>query len=223
VITIIYFYEVKVRITGNQIAPDFLAVIAATLYQSLPVFTGNQINPDSPGHLKRGFLTIQYIPSSRIRRSMTKTNYVAGYRVSPIPKEIARNNGQVTGIWWICAKYLKEKYSGPVYGTNMKSLNFEGHQWVSTTGDGSVVNPYYILPKIHEGFDNELFDEMIIDEEAGIYDGGAAMLAYAKMQFTQMTGIERERIAKSLLRYCELDTLAMVMIWEGWLQSCKTE
>jgi hypothetical protein len=120
------------------------------------------------------------------------------------------------------SSYLKEKYGRPVYGTDMKSLNFHGHQWISILPDGSVLNPYYTLPKIHEGYENELFDEMIVDEESGIYDGGAAMIAYAKMQFTQMTKTERERISSSLLRYCELDTLAMVMIWEAWSHNCKT-
>ncbi len=42
------------------------------------------------------------------------------------------------------------------------------------------------------------------------------MVAYAKMQFTEMSEEEREAITKGLLKYCELDTLAMVMIWEHW-------
>ncbi len=39
------------------------------------------------------------------------------------------------------------------------------------------------------------------------------MAAYAKMQFAEITDFERERIISGLLKYCELDTLAMVMIW----------
>ena len=42
------------------------------------------------------------------------------------------------------------------------------------------------------------------------------MMVYAKMQFTEMTDKEREYYRNALLRYCELDTLAMVMIYEGW-------
>ena len=49
-------------------------------------------------------------------------------------------------------------------------------------------------------------------------DGGAAMTAYAKMQFSEMTVAERELVTQALLKYCELDTLAMVMIWEYWQQ-----
>jgi hypothetical protein len=42
------------------------------------------------------------------------------------------------------------------------------------------------------------------------------MVAYAKMQFSQMSDKERTNIIKGLLKYCELDTLAMVMIYEHW-------
>jgi len=47
-----------------------------------------------------------------------------------------------------------------------------------------------------------------------IDDGGAALTAYGKIQYTDMTEKEREDIAEALKRYCELDTLAMVMIYE---------
>ena len=42
------------------------------------------------------------------------------------------------------------------------------------------------------------------------------MTAYAKMQFIQISDIEKKKIISGLLKYCELDTLAMVMIWEYW-------
>lgn len=42
------------------------------------------------------------------------------------------------------------------------------------------------------------------------------MAAYARMQFEEMGEFERNEIRKALLKYCELDTLAMVMIYEGW-------
>ena len=47
------------------------------------------------------------------------------------------------------------------------------------------------------------------------------MLAYAQIQFTDMTETERELIRKSLLKYCELDTLAMVMIYEHFNELIK--
>ncbi len=52
--------------------------------------------------------------------------------------------------------------------------------------------------------------------KSNIQEGGAAMTAYAKMQFASITETERNHIIKGLLKYCELDTLAMVMVWEYW-------
>ena len=40
------------------------------------------------------------------------------------------------------------------------------------------------------------------------------MVAYGKTQYTDMSENEREAIKQSLLKYCELDTLAMVMLFE---------
>jgi hypothetical protein len=53
-----------------------------------------------------------------------------------------------------------------------------------------------------------------LSELDNIADGGAALIAYGKIQYTDMTKQERVEISKSLKRYCELDTLAMVMIFE---------
>jgi hypothetical protein len=53
-----------------------------------------------------------------------------------------------------------------------------------------------------------------ISELEEIKDGGAAMTAYAKLQYTDMSKMEREEIRKRLLQYCELDTLSMVMLLE---------
>ena len=47
-------------------------------------------------------------------------------------------------------------------------------------------------------------------------DGGAAMMAYAKLQFFNTPEEQRAAIRDSLYKYCELDTLAMVMLWEFW-------
>ncbi len=37
------------------------------------------------------------------------------------------------------------------------------------------------------------------------------------MQFTEMSENERLAVREALLKYCELDTLAMVMIVEYWM------
>jgi hypothetical protein len=36
-----------------------------------------------------------------------------------------------------------------------------------------------------------------------------------------MSPEENDRVAQGLLKYCELDTLAMVMIWEDWRELLK--
>jgi hypothetical protein len=42
------------------------------------------------------------------------------------------------------------------------------------------------------------------------------LISYAKLQFSDVPADHRELIRSALLKYCELDTLAMVMIWEYW-------
>jgi hypothetical protein len=48
---------------------------------------------------------------------------------------------------------------------------------------------------------------------AGSGMGAAATTAYAKLQFGDMAPLERDRTNKALLRYCEMGTLAMVMVY----------
>ena len=54
------------------------------------------------------------------------------------------------------------------------------------------------------------------DGASVIAEGGAAATAYARLQFEDMNQETRENINAALLRYCELDTLAMVMITQAW-------
>ena len=112
--------------------------------------------------------------------------------------------------------YLKEKYSRPIYGAEggIKSLNFKDWTWVRTA-DGVVLDPYKLLPKMFDGISDKDFEKLMSDED-DVRDGGAAMTAYAKLQYEEMSDFERNEIRAALLRYCELDTLAMVMIYEGW-------
>ncbi len=79
---------------------------------------------------------------------------------------------------------------------------------------GKVVDPYKILPKMFK--DASERDMQLLSDNNELRDGGAALTAYARMQFEEMTGYEREEIRKALLKYCELDTMAMVMLYEGW-------
>ena len=43
--------------------------------------------------------------------------------------------------------------------------------------------------------------------------GAAATTAYAKLQLGDMAPLERDRTNKAFLRYCEMDTQAMVMVY----------
>ena len=59
-------------------------------------------------------------------------------------------------------------------------------------------------------------DLALFSDDNELEEGGAAMAAYSRMQFEEMSEYERQEISKALLKYCELDTLAMVMLYEGW-------
>jgi len=109
--------------------------------------------------------------------------------------------------------FLKKKYSNPISEINITSLNFEGnHFWIQSV-DQQVADPYSLLPPIFIGKGQEKLDQFISGLDK-ISDGGAALTAYSKLQFVDMSEEERQSIQKSLLKYCELDTLAMVMIYE---------
>ena len=115
------------------------------------------------------------------------------------------------------SRILPEKYSRPIYGKNsrIRSLNYDdGWIWIKKDPAGGVINPYELLPPLFEGIDDDQIEQFLM--KSNIQEGGAAMTAYAKMQFASITETERKSIIKGLLKYCELDTLAMVMVWEYW-------
>ena len=111
--------------------------------------------------------------------------------------------------------YLKEKYSKPIYGTDeISSNNFNDWTWIKFEDDGLVKDPYKLLPLMFQ--DADKCDQLISGDNNELKDGGAAMTAYARMQFEQMSDYEYNELETSLLKYCELDTLAMVMVYEAW-------
>jgi len=105
-------------------------------------------------------------------------------------------------------------------GLQIESLNFQarnGHQWLQTkAGD----DPYKTLPAIF-GPEHDELNELLFrlasdsDDDAAINQGGLAMTAYNYTQFISLSEGERQSIANALLRYCELDTLAMVIVVQG--------
>ncbi len=82
---------------------------------------------------------------------------------------------------------------------------------------GHDIYPYELLDPVGYGIPDEA-DEPEIELESGetISEGGTAMMAWARMQFDDVPDDEREKVFNALLRYCELDTLAMVMIHQHW-------
>jgi len=109
--------------------------------------------------------------------------------------------------------FLKKKYSQPIGNIKLTSHNFDAsHIWIKMDGD-TVINPYKNLVPLFENWEDSEIEENISDME-NIADGGAALTAYAKIQYVDMTPKERDEITQGLLKYCELDTLAMVMIYE---------
>ena len=119
------------------------------------------------------------------------------------------------------SQLIKNKYSNDIYGTSeIPSLNFKNHTWIKEEFDN---NPYKSLDPVYEGFSPEEEDELkskgiSIDS---VNDGGAAMMAYAFLQFSDIDPKEKHSIEKALLKYCELDTMAMVMILEAFLDWSK--
>jgi hypothetical protein len=117
------------------------------------------------------------------------------------------------------SQYLRDTYSKPIYGApnGIPSFNFKsnvGFTWFDPSSNN--YDPYYILKSLAYDLlptDIEEFDD---EETSIIAEGGAAAMAYARLQFEDLDNETRLRIKDSLLRYCELDTLAMVMVIQAW-------
>ena len=112
----------------------------------------------------------------------------------------------------IC-EFVNKKYSKPINEINLTSINFSGdHIWIK---DGNL-DPYISLPAP---------DFSKVQNPVGdinkLNNGGDALTAYAKIQYQEMSSLERNIIKQSLLKYCELDTLAMVMIYEFFASELK--
>ncbi len=108
------------------------------------------------------------------------------------------------------SSFLRSTYQHAVYGApnGIPSKNFKNMAWWQQGPQGEVLDPYKLLV-------GELGTE---EEEAeGINQGGAASNAYLRLQFESLHADTRASLRKGLLRYCELDTLAMGFILQSWL------
>ena len=127
------------------------------------------------------------------------------------------------------SKELQKMYEKP-YREYVDSPNFEGFDFslINYTNDEQteVGNPYKYLPVVGAelaiGENNENDDS---DNEERINNGGLANANYAKLQYDGLSDEEKLKLKNALLRYCELDTMAMVLIYQYFkltISSCST-
>jgi hypothetical protein len=96
--------------------------------------------------------------------------------------------------------YLKKIYERPYSSSNFDSIIW----WQPQQDEELVKNPYSVL----------------LEEQRGtsIRRGTEAMIVYNKLLNGRLAGAEKEEHIHALLKYCELDTLAMLMIFQHWLE-----
>lgn len=99
------------------------------------------------------------------------------------------------------------------------------HPWFAKyfarSADGVVLDPYATLAAPPLEIDLGVTDE---SDDSAVTDGVGAMRAYQDMLYGQHRHDPtiRDRMRDSLLRYCGLDTAAMVIIWKHWMASHPT-
>lgn len=104
---------------------------------------------------------------------------------------------------------LKRIFTRPLSENGVGSLNFPpDHIWM----EGDEPSPYKALPTPFEGLDADTISNYFKNDQE-LSDGGAAATAYGKLQYQSLNANERAAMEDALKRYCELDTLAMVMVY----------
>ncbi len=103
----------------------------------------------------------------------------------------------------------------------MKSLNYRDWQWLFRNQNvkDEPGDPYKALTFESLGLNFATLDgrdDINFDGDGG-KNGGAAMTAYKIMHFESSSNEEKKVLIESLKRYCELDTLAMAMICQYFL------
>jgi hypothetical protein len=86
------------------------------------------------------------------------------------------------------------------------------HSWLAGMGDGTIRDPYECLPT-----------ELVAGRSRAVREGCGAMLAYRDRLFGSgaVDPEDRHALRNLLLRYCRLDTLAMVLVFLHWATPTK--
>ncbi len=126
---------------------------------------------------------------------------------------------------------LKQKYSKPIYGSQIKSCNIHNDAplaWIQIEAAGHVDSPYHQLPSVGEliGMSEKDMEQMELlttdEKDFEVANGGAALTAYNKLMFCEGQTMNAA-LRTALLRYCELDTMSMVFIWEYFNHSVNQQ
>lgn len=147
-------------------------------------------------------------------------------------KKVTWSDDETRGVWsgarkmvdmkdWVMDYYYSPVMKGsnsikivlPAIINDSKFVREKYPDWIKVATDGGFINPYKLLPPVFDDLDRLTLEPLMEDDD--ISDGGAAMCAFNLMQFSEMSEAERLKITQALLKYCELDTLAMVMLFEG--------
>jgi hypothetical protein len=91
---------------------------------------------------------------------------------------------------------LMHKYSDPYQSSNFESVQW----WQRREVGGQGRDPYSIIE----------------DRGGDIKEGAEALMAFIRLQKEDMQPQKRNQMLDDLLKYCELDTLSMVMIYQHW-------
>jgi hypothetical protein len=125
--------------------------------------------------------------------------------------------------------FLRERYSKPIYGVNgpISSKNFLNKPMIwwqeDPTRPGKAIDPYSLLEGISDKGTGDLELEIIRSaeklseaESSVLRDGSGAMMAYIREQSGTLSQEAQTKLRAEMLRYCELDTFAMVMVLQAW-------
>lgn len=120
-----------------------------------------------------------------------------------------------TSIKWVLPAVLSSINSDRI--KDWLSNFSEGYNLFEEDENGIPKDPYELL-KPPEIFKEAEQLEMATEDDVYVNEGTGAMRAYEDLMIGLNKGNKeiKEKYKEALLRYCKLDTLAMLIIWEYW-------